>query len=207
MQFGDGIWAPALPSGQENVTAVYRKGIGLAGLVSAGQLSLLATRPYGVRSVSNPLPANGAADPESLEDARQNAPLTILTLDRIVSLQDYQDFARAFAGIAKAFASLDGTRRGVLVTVAGPEGADIDPDSPTFYNLLKAILDASDPSIPVKLMSYRRAYFQVNANLRIDPDYVADDVMQFVESALRTAFSFEARDPLGKDCKIAKSSW
>jgi predicted phage baseplate assembly protein len=194
VQFGDGQMGARPASGQENVTAVYRKGIGLAGLVSSGQLSLLATRPHGVRSVKNPLPASGAADPETLEDARQNAPLTILTLERIVSLQDYQDFARAFAGIAKAFAELDGTRRGVLVTVAGPEGADIDPSGPTFANLSKAILDASDPSIPVKLMSYRREYFQVKANLRVDPDYIREDVLQSVQSALRAVFSFEARD-------------
>jgi predicted phage baseplate assembly protein len=191
--FGDGQMGARPPSGQENVTALYRKGIGLAGLVAAGQLSLLSTRPHGVRGVSNPLPASGAADPETLDEARSNAPLTILTLDRIVSLQDYQDFARAFAGIAKAHAGLDGTRRGVLVTVAGPAGAVIDPSGPTFTNLLSAILQASDPSVPVKLMSYRQAFFQVNANLRIDPDFIQEEVLEAVETSLRAAFSFEAR--------------
>ena len=53
--------------------------------------------------------------------ARRNAPLTVLTLDRIVSLRDYEDFARAFGGIAKALATWtwDGQRQGIFVTVAG----------------------------------------------------------------------------------------
>ena len=50
-----------------------------------------------------------------------NAPLTVLTLGRIVSLRDYEDFARAFAGVAKALATWtwDGERQGVFVTDRG----------------------------------------------------------------------------------------
>ena len=75
-----------LPSGQENVRAKYRKGIGLEGLVKAGQLSMLLTRPLGVKGVINPLDAGGAQDPEQIDDARANAPLKVLTLERVVSL-------------------------------------------------------------------------------------------------------------------------
>ena len=96
IQVGDGKAGARLPTGRENVRATYRSGTGLAGEVGAGALTLLKTRPYGIRAVTNPLPAGGAEDPEALEDARTNAPVTVLTLDRIVSLRDYEDFARAF---------------------------------------------------------------------------------------------------------------
>ena len=66
---------------------------------------MLLTRPLGVKGAINPMDAEGAADREALDDARQNAPLTVLTLDRAVSLKDYEDFARAFSGIAKALAT------------------------------------------------------------------------------------------------------
>lgn len=124
--FGDGRTGARLPTGQENVRAKYRKGIGLPGLVKAHQLTLLMTRPLGVKSVTNPLAPSGAADREGLAEARRNAPLTVLTLDRIVSLQDYEDFARAFAGIVKALATWiwRDTRRSVFVTVAGSNGAE-----------------------------------------------------------------------------------
>ena len=59
--------------------------------------------------------------PKSRDDARRNAPLTVLTLDRAVSLQDYEDFSRTFAGIAKAQAVWvwNGRKRAVFITVAG----------------------------------------------------------------------------------------
>ncbi len=85
--------------------ATYRRGIGLDGLVRAGQLSTLLTRPPGLKSAINPLAAEGADEPESFANAQQNAPLTVLTLDRVVSLEDYENFSRAYAGIAKALAT------------------------------------------------------------------------------------------------------
>src|SRR5439155_4295840 len=68
VQFGDGVTGARLPSGQNNIRAKYRKGIGLEGLVKAGQLSMLLSRPLGVKGVANPLDASGAQDPEQLDD-------------------------------------------------------------------------------------------------------------------------------------------
>src|ERR1019366_4849755 len=89
IEFGDGVTGARLPTGQDNVRVVYRKGIGTDGLVKAGQLTSLLTRPLGIKSAINPEAATGAQDRESFDDARTNAPLTVLTLDRTVSLQDY----------------------------------------------------------------------------------------------------------------------
>jgi len=196
IEFGDGKTGARLPTGQENVGAVYRKGIGLGGLVEAGQLSQLLKRPLGVKSVINPLAATGAADPEILEDARTNAPLTVLTLDRIVSLLDYENFARAFLGIAKSLAAWtwDGQRRGVFVTVAGPEGAAVMPASDLGINLLAAMKDASDPYVPLSVKTYRSATFKIAVKIKINPDYDRDKVMAAIEQALRNKYSFAARE-------------
>ncbi len=53
----------------------------------------------------------------------------MLTLDRIVSLRDFEDFARAFAGIGKAQATWlwDGERRLVHLTVAASNGGAVRP--------------------------------------------------------------------------------
>jgi predicted phage baseplate assembly protein len=195
LQFGDGQTGARLPTGQENVRATYRKGSGLEGLVKANRLTLLLTRPLGVKSVTNPLPAQGAEDPESRDDARRNAPLTVLTLDRIVSLQDYEDFARAYGGIDKALATWTwiGEKRGVLVTVAGPQGALIPESSKTYENLLSAMKRAGDPRVPLRVKSYRPALFTLFARTRIDADYQPERVLAEVEQALRLHFSFEAR--------------
>jgi len=197
VQFGDGLNGARLPTGQENVQAVYRKGIGLPGMVDAGQLSFLLNRPPGVRAVTNPQPAEGGEDRESADSARENASLAILTLDRIVSIEDYENFARAFAGVAKALAtwSWSGLVRGVFVTVAGPDGALIDPASSTYSSLLAAMQRFGDPHTPLRVASYRKALFQISARLVLAPDRVANPqpVLDAAETALRGSFSFAAR--------------
>jgi hypothetical protein len=195
VEFGDGQTGARLPTGRENVTAQYRKGLGTAGNLQPGQLSLLLTRPLGVKSVINPEPAAGAADPESFDDARRNAPLTVLALDRIVSLQDYEDFARAFSGVAKALATWTwtGEVRGVFVTVAGPDGASILDGAATHDNLVTAMKGSGDPYIPLRVQTYRPAFFKLGATVKLDPDYEPQKVLASVEQALRSAFSFDAR--------------
>jgi len=193
--FGDGSAGACPPTGQNNVRAMYRKGIGMGGMVKAGQLSLLLTRPLGVKEVINPEDATGAKDRETIDSARRNAPLTVLTMDRTVSLQDYEDYAGAFAGIAKALATWTWghDERGVFLTVAGQDGTSIDPAGKTYKNLLTALKNAGDPQVPLHLAPFRPAYFRLTAMLKIDRDHQTDVVSAAVVQALKDAFSFDAR--------------
>jgi hypothetical protein len=194
---GDGVtFGARLPTGQENVTAVYRRGIGTAGQVDAGQLSMLITRPPGAKDVNNPVAASGAADPETAAQARVNAPYAVRTLDRIVTLEDYGDFVRASAGIAKSRVDLgwSGSERIVLLTIAGPGGALIPDVSIQSQNLLTALHAASEGAYPIELHSYRPRTFVVRADLATDPAYAVDAVYAAVQAALAAAFSFGARE-------------
>ena len=96
-------------------------------MVKAGQLILLMDRPHGVRSVINPTGATGAEDREVLDDARINAPTKVLTLDRIVSVKDFEDFAVAFSGIGKAQAIWlwNGESRIVHLTISRADGEEL----------------------------------------------------------------------------------
>jgi hypothetical protein len=193
--FGDGITGSRLPTGQHNIQANYRRGLGLAGLVGANQLSQLMTRPAGVKAVNNPLAAADAADPEGLEQARDNVTLTIRTLDRVVSLEDYEDFARAFAGIAKATATWtwSGQQRIVVLTVAGVAGAAVERGATLYDNLRSAIARASEPFVSLQLFSYAPVYFQLSGSVTVMADRNPDDIATAVEAALRNAFSFAKR--------------
>jgi predicted phage baseplate assembly protein len=192
--FGDGVMGARLPSGAQNVVATYRSGIGPQGNVAAGSLALLQTRPLGVRSVANPLPASGAAAPENLDQARPNAPLTVLTLDRIVSLRDFEDFARAFAGVGKAQATRlwNGHAHLAHVTVGGAGGGPVDPLA-TLPNLRAAIDAVRDPVQEVRVESYEPWSFGVAAKVLVDPRFVAADVLAAATAALQDAFSFARR--------------
>ncbi|MCC7564807.1 MAG: putative baseplate assembly protein [Methanomicrobiaceae archaeon] len=194
--FGDGERGARLPSGRENVTATYRSGSGRAGNLEAERLTLLTRRPPGVRSVTNPLPASGGADAETLGEIRQNSPLAVLTLDRIVSIRDFASYARAFPGIAKAMAvdGWMGQSRAVLLTVAGPGGESVPPGGPTCEGLKAALCTRGDPRLPVRVLSFRPVFFQIRANVKTDPAYVRSKVLADAERAVREAFSFEARE-------------
>jgi predicted phage baseplate assembly protein len=156
---------------------------------------MLLTRPLGVKGVINPLDASSAQDPEQLDDARVNAPLKVLALERVVSLTDYENFARAFGGIAKALASWtwDGRSRGVLVTVAGPGGAAVTPGSATYDNLLVAMRAAGDPFVELRVKTFRPAYFHFAGNVKVAAEFDIDKVLAAVERALRGTFAFAAR--------------
>jgi predicted phage baseplate assembly protein len=197
VEFGDGAENGArLPSGQNNVTATYRQGIGSAGNVGPGLITTLLTRPLGVQSVINPVAASGGGDPETIDTARRNVPTTTRALDRIVALEDVGDFARATASIAKAEAvwAWDGRRHVACVTVAAPGGAAVDPTSNQFHNLIGAMRGASDGTFPIVPCSYVPRSFALGATLTTDPSRDADAVVAAAKDALRAAFGFDARD-------------
>ena len=195
IQFGDGQSGARLPNGQENVRATYRKGSGTSGHVTANQITQLMTRPLGVKSVSNPQAPLGAEDPETAGDARSNAALTVLTLNRVVSVADYENFARSFPGVAKVLATLIATSRlrGMFVTLAGTGGAEIAQDDPLYIRIFFAMQKAGDPTITLRLQSYRKALFRIGARIKVEPDFAEADVLQRVQTTVRSYFSFENR--------------
>ena len=93
----------------------------------------------------------------------------MLTLERIVSLSDYENFARAFGGIAKALATWtwDGRSRGVLGHGRRPQRRAVDPGSATFDNLLAAMRAAGDPFVELRVKTFRPAYFRFAGNVKI----------------------------------------
>lgn len=204
--FGNGKYGARLPTGQENVKAVYRNGIGKPGNVKGGQISLLATRPLNVKEVINPLPATGGADKENRDQARENAPLAVMALDRLVSTQDYADFARTFAGIGKASAARlsDGRRQLVHVTIAGADDIPIDEHSDLFTNLKRALRDFGDPYQPIQIEMRKLKLLVIQAKVRVLPDYLWEKVEPKVRAALLDKFSF-ARRNLGQDALLSET--
>jgi len=204
VRFGDGRAGALPPTGQNNIRAVYRKGSGLDGQIAKDKLSLLLTRSYGLKEVTNPLAAEGGDDPETLAMARANSPLKVKTLDRAVSLQDYEDFALAFAGVAKALAtwSFFGEKKGVFLTVAKSQsqktssGTSASTGSSALSvekKLYAALLKAGPPHVPLRVESFRPVTFRLALRLKIDPDYESDKVRTAVKKKLQSEFAFANR--------------
>lgn len=117
--FGDGIRGRIPPRGVNNVRVTYRIGGGASGNVGVGVITELLSSVTYVESVTNAAAAAGGSDKETLEHARLFAPASIRTLDRGVTLEDYETLCReylsaTFGGIANAKAYSIG---GMLVRV------------------------------------------------------------------------------------------
>jgi hypothetical protein len=204
--FGNGEKGARPATGIENITATYRNGIGRAGNVKAEQISLVATKPLGVKEVINPLPATGGADKEDRDTARRNTPLAVMSLDRLVSVQDYEDFARTFAGIGRARAARlsDGRRQVVFLTIAGADDIPIAETSDLFQNLRLAIHKFGDPFQAVQIKKRRLKLLVIGANVRVHPDYLWEKVEAQVRAALLDKFSFAQRE-LGQDALLSEA--
>ena len=145
----------------------------------ADRLTLLLTRPLGIRGVTNPVGASGAADPETRDAARENAPQTVRAMGRIVSAQDAEHFANAFAGIGKARARTlwHGGTQWVHLTVA----ADARHRAPPRRLLSRTIAseprrrwvatssrrsrEAEDPGLRIRVDTYQPVFFNLSANV------------------------------------------
>lgn len=123
--FGDGVYGRRPPVGPANVRAGYSVGGGAVGNVLAGTVTVAKTTIPGLAAVTNPLPAAGGADAESIERAVRFGPLAFRSGDRAVTLRDYTALALQAGGVAKVRARSSGWNR-VDLFVA-PEGTTCAP--------------------------------------------------------------------------------
>jgi len=193
--FGDGVEGSTLPTGQNNIQANYRIGLGSAGNVAAGSISTLIDRPLGVSGVTNPQVATGGGDPDSIDDIRSSAPQSVLTLGRAVSVADYQSYASTFAGISKADAvwMASGRGRGIFLTVAGANGAALPPGNPTLANLVASLRNYGNPMILITAVTFLETLFGLSADVAYDPRYNQPAVQAAVLQALTETYSFANR--------------
>lgn len=192
VRFGDGETGARVPSGRGNVIAAYRVGHGPEGNLAAGTLRTLLSRPVGLKEVTNPGPAAGGARAEDRRLARANAPGTVRTFGRIVSLRDYADAAREYIGIAKARATWDwdGETKVVDLVVAGDDGATV-----TDISALAADLDARrDRNRKLVIRGHRRVPIVIAAAVAVDPDHLPEDVAAAGDAAVRARLAFDEVD-------------
>lgn len=201
--FGDGMHGARLPTGHENVRAQYRFGTGRAANVGADRITQAMTRPLGVTAVTNPQPATGGAEADGPGLTRRTIPLAVSALDRLVSLTDYEDFARSRAGIGRAAAReiFDGRRRILHVTVAGIDDIAIADDSEVLRALRSSLADYGDSRLPVRVDARELVLLLLAAKVKVAPDHTWTVVEPRLRQALLTQFGSGRRE-LGRsrDC-------
>ncbi|MDF2867064.1 MAG: hypothetical protein K0S11_534 [Gammaproteobacteria bacterium] len=194
--FGDGIRGARLPSGQENVHAVYRVGLGLEGEIPENSLAILQSVVRGVKAVNNPVSASGAAGADDAGQAQLKALSNVNTLERIVSLRDFEYFVKGFAGIAKVQAKKLLQSQGPILhlTIASESGSEITENSLLYQSLKKAIGSIRQPGREFRLDNYQAVQFNVSAELKIASEYQAAKVLKAAEQSLLARFGFTQRE-------------
>ena len=189
-------FAGRLPSGTHNVTALYRVGGGTAGNLDAGRLTTPMSPVIGVAGVSNPVPAEGASDAETLDDMRSAAPQSIRTLDRVVSLADFEAFAKSYRGIGKAIATElhVGMRTVVCLTIATTGLTSPTAGSDVIESLRAALATVMPPGRGLRIEGFTDLTANVTIALAIDPAFRRADVEAAVRATLASSFGRAARN-------------
>ncbi|HYB76590.1 MAG TPA: putative baseplate assembly protein [Candidatus Bathyarchaeia archaeon] len=111
----------------------FVSGGGLAGNVAASTITQLLGAVSGAQGVTNPRPAEGGADGETLEQFQQRAPSSLRNRGRAIVPADYEALAQqASAGVAvaRAFSNLDAsgvTRPGWITVMIIPQSQSPQP--------------------------------------------------------------------------------
>ncbi|MBV9959808.1 MAG: baseplate J/gp47 family protein [Acidobacteria bacterium] len=185
VQFGDGKTGARLPTGIKNVSAIFRTGTGAFGNLQADAKVQAGARLTGLDKVQLPDLASGGAEPEAGDNARRAAPGKIQSLDRLVSLQDYEMEASAIPGVARASAAwqLADNLPAVVITVLMETGRALEIQA--VQDTLSSFNRGRGPQrFPVIAAPGRRLYVSLNVQVAIDPTFRADILQPEIERVL-----------------------
>ncbi|MDD3582120.1 MAG: baseplate J/gp47 family protein, partial [Desulfobacca sp.] len=188
-----------------NVRLKYRQGTGLAGNLAPGSLTRLAKPHRLVAAVRQPLAATGGNDREGVPSLRENAPATLLTLERAVSLEDFSYLAMSHSSVwqARAFIRPTGLGREIKieVVVVPAGGGNLGSLAQTLTDFLMA---RAIPGAEVMVLPYQSRTFALEVLISVNAqEYNPEAVMTTVKTALKTKFSLERRK-LGQDLFLSE---
>ncbi|HEY6222559.1 MAG TPA: putative baseplate assembly protein [Gemmatimonadales bacterium] len=184
LRFGDDEYGKR-PEPGTAFAAVYRIGNGTRGNVGAGAIAHIATTDGGVVSVTNPLPAGGGVDPETLEHVRHAAPAAFRTQQRAVTEEDYATVSGRIPTVQRAAATFrwTGSWYTVFDTVDRRGGAAVDrqfrKDALDFLERFRVVGKDIEVDQP------RFVSLEIGLVVCVEPDYFRADV----EAALLERFS------------------
>ena len=194
MVFGDGIFG-ARPGDGAVVSATYRTGGGQPGNVAPGAIQTIVNAPpialLGA-TVTNPLPATGGADRESIEQAVRFAPAVFRSQGRAVTAGDYEALALTVPGVGKVRATSTGWNRVTLLVAPSGGGGHV---SDALELSLKAFFeDRRMLSQVIEVQEPRYVELRVTAEVSVKSYYLTQDVLDGVRQAAGALLAFDAVD-------------
>jgi len=205
--FGDSI-SGAIPPNGAPIYVTYRVGGGVLGNVASNTIRYtikvpsLSSIPTGLSvinqdiSVAGDGAATGGADIESTDSIRVNAPLSIRSINRAVSLLDYATLAVQVSGVSKAVATADVYTSVTLYLVpAGDPGVSSDnvTASAAFTtaasNVQTYLVDKAPANTYVTFQPPKYVGVYLTVNITVGTQYKQSSVVANVTSAINNLLS------------------
>lgn len=196
--FGDNV-SGSIPVSGAAITATYRTGGGVAGNVGPNTINRFVSAVAAGVSVNNSAAASGGADEETLDSIRTNAPKSLFSLQRAVTLTDYNQLAIRVPGVAKAN-SVSAVYSSVTTYVAPTNGGGVsttDGVTPTaqLTATMGSVSTYMAPLIPASttLTVAPPTYVPINVTVGVQvlSNYGQDTTRTAVVAALNNYFSFD----------------
>lgn len=185
VQFGDGQTGARLPSGVKNVVARYRTGTGAFGALKPNTKVQAGGKLERLDKIQLPDVVAGGSQPEDGESARDAAPGKVQSLNRLVSLGDFESETLAISGVTKAAAAwqlMDNVPE-VAVTVlmaTGRSGEIAD-----VRETLAGYNHGRGPSrFPIGVLEGQLQYVVIDATFGYDSTYRDEDIRKAIQKAL-----------------------
>lgn len=196
VEFGDNVGGKIPPTNSE-IYAVYRVGGGAYTNVPVNTITTILTNFVSGLTVNNTAAAVGGADIESIESIRINAPLSISSGNRAVSLKDYSSLAVQVSGVAKAVASAT-TYTNVTLYVApfGDRGTTTGGAlTDIFTTLATKVSKYLQPKMPpgASVTVLPPAFVPINITVAVyaQPQWKNSTVQSNATKALQEIFAFD----------------
>lgn len=191
--FGDGAFGAIPPSGAI-IKATYRVGGGSQGNVAADSIQTIVDAPQlallGAK-VTNPKPATGGAERESIEHAVLHAPSVFRSLKRAVTAEDYKNLALDFKGVGKVRA--EATNWNTVKLFVAPKGGGHVSDV-LEANLLAYFEDKRSVSTIIEIEDVDYVKIYVTAEVGVKSYYSKEDIMEKVQKASGSLLAFDNVD-------------
>jgi len=177
--FGEGERGHVPPAGAAIAARRYQTGGGQAGNVAAGAIQQPLGAIGGMEEIFNPLPAEGGADSETIEQVAVRGPATVRHRGRAITAADYETLAREASpsvALARAVPGRDPrgvTRPGWITLVVVPHSAE--PRPYPSHGLRESVRRFVEERAPADLAAARQIVVT-------GPDYHPVDVMATIVS-------------------------
>jgi len=198
VHFGDGRHGRKLPTGIDNIRVNFREGNGEAGNLSPYSLIKIARPDPLVDDFIAPLPAMGGAMKEDPNHMRENAPTALLTLNRAVSLRDFEHLARHHSMVwqAKAFEKMANRPAPALIEIiiVAAGGSVFAANSEVAQTLKTFFAQHAIPNLPITVLSYQPLLMRIQPSIMVDESaFDKDQVAAAVKQHLQTTLAIKQR--------------